>query len=226
MSTYAVTGVAGFIGSSVAEQLLSEGHSVIGIDNLNDAYDVRLKCWRLERMQHCSRMRFHRADVSDRKQVEAVFEENGPVDAVLNLAARAGVRASVENPHAYVETNVTGITGTSMSFSGQTPGLQHYYFLYAHDAAGNSSAAAILGTFNPLPTPAALSNLAPAGSGGFQFTVQSGWAQTTLIQATSNLEDPTSWVTIATNPPSSSTYIFTDTNAYLFPMRFYRVLSP
>ncbi|MBZ5601270.1 MAG: SDR family NAD(P)-dependent oxidoreductase [Acidobacteriia bacterium] len=108
MSTYAVTGVAGFIGSSVAEQLLSEGHSVIGIDNLNDAYDVRLKCWRLERMQHCSRMRFHRADVSDRKQVEAVFEENGPVDAVLNLAARAGVRASVENPHAYVETNVTG----------------------------------------------------------------------------------------------------------------------
>lgn len=125
-----------------------------------------------------------------------------------------------------VETSVTGITGTSMSFTGQTPGTQHYYFLYAHDAAGNSSAAAILGTFNPLPTPAALSNLAPAGSGGFQFTVQSGWAQTTLIQATSNLADPTSWVTIATNPPSSSTYIFTDTNAYLFPMRFYRVLSP
>jgi hypothetical protein len=64
-------------------------------------------------------------------------------------------------------------------------------------------------------------------SGGFQFTVQlAGWPETTLIQATATPADPASWVTIATNPPTSSTYVFTDPDASLFPMRFYRVVSP
>ena len=70
-----------------------------------------------------------------------------------------------------------------------------------------------------------LTNLTPMGSGGFQFTVQAGWVRTTLVQATTNPADPTSWITIATNPPTS-TYIFTDIDASLFPMRFYRVVSP
>ncbi len=125
-----------------------------------------------------------------------------------------------------VETNVSGITGTSATFTGQTPGLQHYYFVYAHDASGNSSSAAIVGVFNPTPTPATLSNLTPVAGGGVQFTVQCGWVQTTLVQATTNIADPTSWVTIATNPPSTSTYLFSDPAAGGFPMRFYRVVSP
>ena len=125
-----------------------------------------------------------------------------------------------------LEASLTGITNFSLAFTGQTPVSTHYYFLYAHDASGNSSAAAILTTYNPVPTPAVLSNPAPLGNGGFQFTVQGSAVQTTLIQATTNLADPTSWETIATNPPTSSAFIFTDGDAGLFPMRFYRVISP
>ena len=99
--------------------------------------------------------------------------------------------------------------------------------MLAYDAAGNVSGYAP-GIFvvNPVPAPASLSNVTPSGGGGFQFTVQSGSVRTTLVQATTNLADPTSWVTIATNPPTSSTFNFTDVNASQFPTRFYRVLSP
>ncbi len=109
MSTYLVTGAAGFIASRVSEMLLDEGHSVVGVDNLNDAYDVRLKHWRLERLQNISGFEFHRLDITDRPTLKQLWEAKGETfDAVINLAARAGVRQSVENPWVYFETNTTG----------------------------------------------------------------------------------------------------------------------
>ncbi len=108
MPQYLVTGAAGFIASRVIELLLADGHTVVGIDNLNDAYDGRLKQWRLERIKSHPGFSFHRLDVSDRPSVEGFGPGSKPYEAVINLAARAGVRYSVENPWVYLETNVTG----------------------------------------------------------------------------------------------------------------------
>ncbi len=103
-----LAGAAGFIGSRVAELLLDEGRAVVGIDNLNDAYDVRLKQWRLARLQPRAGFTFHRLDITDRAALAAALADAGPFAAVVNLAARAGVRPSVSDPWAYVDANVTG----------------------------------------------------------------------------------------------------------------------
>lgn len=111
--TILVTGAAGFIGSKVSEFLLADGHTVVGLDNLNDAYDVRLKEWRLEQLKGKHGFEFHRLDITDRESLNKFFHsrsttQHSAVNAVINLAARAGVRQSVENPWIYFETNVTG----------------------------------------------------------------------------------------------------------------------
>jgi len=103
-----LTGTAGFIGANVAEALLDRGDEVIGADNLNDAYDVKLKAQRLSLLEGRSEFRFARMDISEYEQVRALWEEYGPFDAVLNLAARAGVRASVIDPWVYYSTNTIG----------------------------------------------------------------------------------------------------------------------
>jgi UDP-glucuronate 4-epimerase len=113
MSSYLVTGVAGFIASRVAEFLLADGHSVVGVDSLNDAYDVRLKYWRLAQIEHMPGFTFHKLDICDRPALADLFARQrstagGSWDAVINLAARAGVRQSVENPWIYLDANVTG----------------------------------------------------------------------------------------------------------------------
>jgi UDP-glucuronate 4-epimerase len=110
MATYLLTGAAGFIASRVADLLLEASHTVIALDNLNDAYDVRLKEWRLRRLVEHPNFRFHRIDISDRAAVDAFFEEiaQEQIEAVINLAARAGVRQSVDNPWIYYDTNTTG----------------------------------------------------------------------------------------------------------------------
>lgn len=108
MKRYLVTGAAGFIANNVAELLLEEGHTVIGLDNLNDAYDVRLKEWRLNRLRRWSAFTFRLIDICDSSILENLWFEDGPFDAVINLAARAGVRQSLESPEIYVETNVKG----------------------------------------------------------------------------------------------------------------------
>ncbi len=111
MSTIVVTGACGFIGRTVCEKLLANGASVIAVDNLNDAYDVRLKEWRLGQLQGRPGFSFSRVDIGDREAVRSFgqsVERSGPVDAAVNLAARAGVRGSVTDPWAYVATNVTG----------------------------------------------------------------------------------------------------------------------
>ena len=106
-----VTGGAGFIGAAVCARLLERGDAVTALDSLNDAYDVRLKEWRLARLEGRPGLRFVRADVADEAAVRAAFEEarrDGGFGAVVNLAARAGIRPSVDAPRAYYETNVVG----------------------------------------------------------------------------------------------------------------------
>jgi len=108
VATYIVTGTAGFIGNRVAGMLLDEGHAVHGIDNVNDAYDVALKEWRMRQVDGREGYVFHRIDIRDREALAKVFDAAGEIEAVINLAARAGVRQSVENPWIYEETNATG----------------------------------------------------------------------------------------------------------------------
>ena len=102
-----VTGTAGFIGSHVALNLLARGERVVGLDNLNDYYDVNLKKARLARLQPHSEYAHVHADLADRDAIEALFEQHRPV-RVVHLAAQAGVRYAATNPHAYTRSNVTG----------------------------------------------------------------------------------------------------------------------
>ncbi|SIQ22212.1 UDP-glucuronate 4-epimerase [Peribacillus simplex] len=103
-----VTGAAGFIGSHLSKKLLTNGITVIGIDNLNDYYDVNLKKSRLSLIED-KNFYFEKTNLEDRESINAIFEKYMP-DAVVNLAAQAGVRYSLENPHAYIESNIVGFT--------------------------------------------------------------------------------------------------------------------
>jgi len=102
-----VTGVAGFIGMHVARALLSRGDEVVGVDNLNDYYDPSLKLARLERLQAHPAFTFVRGDIADRASLDQLFSRYRP-QRVVNLAAQAGVRYSLKNPHAYVDSNLVG----------------------------------------------------------------------------------------------------------------------
>jgi UDP-glucuronate 4-epimerase len=104
---YLVTGVAGFIGSFVAERLCAEGHEVIGIDNLNDYYDPNLKLARLKRINHFEKLTFIKMDISNREEIASLFEKE-KFDRVIHLAAQAGVRYSIENPMSYIDSNLVG----------------------------------------------------------------------------------------------------------------------
>ncbi|MBC7878090.1 MAG: GDP-mannose 4,6-dehydratase [Anaerolineales bacterium] len=106
MSNYLVTGAAGFIGSRTTQMLIEQGHTVVGIDNINDAYDPRIKDYRLKKLQELKGFTFHRHDISDKSVIDLF--KNEKFDGVINLAARAGVRYSVENPWAFLESNTTG----------------------------------------------------------------------------------------------------------------------
>ena len=113
MSTYLVTGAAGFIASKVTERLLRRGDSVVGVDNLCDSYDVRLKQWRLEQLQALRGLEFHGTDVADLAGLRLLFQQRAgsggqPFDGVINLAARAGVRDSLIDPWTFFDTNATG----------------------------------------------------------------------------------------------------------------------
>jgi nucleoside-diphosphate-sugar epimerase len=106
MSNYLVTGAAGFIGARTSQMLIEQGHSVVGVDNMNDAYDPRMKDYRLKKLQSLNGFEFVRDDISDKgilhRQSSIV---NRQFDGVINLAARAGVRFSVEDPW-FFESNV------------------------------------------------------------------------------------------------------------------------
>ncbi len=150
MAKYLVTGVAGFIASRVARLLLEAGHTVVGVDNLNDAYDVRMKDHRLGKLKEQAGFEFHHLDVADWTAVETLGQSTDQIDAVINLAARAGVRASVQNPWVYVDTNVTG-TLNLLEFSQRNKVKK---FILA-------STSSIYGADAPLPTPETASSAYP-----------------------------------------------------------------
>jgi nucleoside-diphosphate-sugar epimerase len=147
-ATYLLTGAAGFIGARVAALLLDAGHQVLAFDNLNDAYDVRVKHYRLDRLLSHPGFTFNKLDISEknalRQGVNAAMAEAGAtaIDAVINLAARAGVRQSVENPWVYVDTNVTG----TLNLLELSHDLQIKKFILA-------STSSVYGANAPLPTP-------------------------------------------------------------------------
>ncbi len=150
MATYLVTGVAGFIASRVTEMLLDEEHTVVGIDNLNHAYDVRMKEYRLERLKNRERFSFYEQDISDKHILEMKHFTEPKFDAVINLAARAGVRASVEDPWVYVDTNMTGTLNLlELCQRNDIP-----KFILA-------STSSIYGNNAPLPTPEAADSARP-----------------------------------------------------------------
>ena len=125
-----VTGAAGFIGMHVCERLLARGDEVVGVDNLNDYYDVALKEARLARLTPNPRFRFSRLDIADREGIAALFARERP-QRVINLAAQAGVRYSLQNPHAYVDSNVVGFV--NILEGCRHSGVEH--FVYASSSS-------------------------------------------------------------------------------------------
>jgi nucleoside-diphosphate-sugar epimerase len=141
VANYLLTGAAGFIAARVAAYLLEDGHKVYGVDNLNHAYDPRMKTYRLEGLQEREGFTFQQMDISDKEAV-AGLTQHGPFDAVINLAARAGVRASVEDPWIFLETNTTGALNLlELCKDHQIP-----KFILA-------STSSVYGADAPLPTP-------------------------------------------------------------------------
>lgn len=104
---YLVTGAAGFIGMHISKKLLDLGCTIIGLDNMNDYYDVNLKYARLDMLKKYHRFTFYKIDMAEKDSLALVFKENS-IDVVINLAAQAGVRYSIENPDAYIQSNIIG----------------------------------------------------------------------------------------------------------------------
>lgn len=151
MSHYLITGAAGFIGARTSEMLIEQGHTVTGVDNLNDAYDPRMKAYRLKRLQATPGFTFHKLDISDRD----ILNPQSPIinqkyDGVINLAARAGVRLSVENPWVFLESNTTG-TLNMLELCRQT-GCGKFIL---------ASTSSIYGANPPYPTPESASSSEP-----------------------------------------------------------------
>ncbi len=148
MANYLVTGAAGFIGARTSTILIEQGHTVVGVDNMNDAYDVRVKEYRLKNLQMLNGFEFVRDDISQRVILDRLAGRR--FDAVINLAAWAGVRASVKNPWVYAETNVIG-TLNMLELCRQTDCKK---FLLA-------STSSIYGANPPYPTPETASSSEP-----------------------------------------------------------------
>jgi nucleoside-diphosphate-sugar epimerase len=148
MGNYLVTGVAGFIGARTSEMLIKDGHTVVGVDNINDAYDPRIKEYRLRRLQAMPGFVFHKLDISNKSIIDQF--RNDHFDGLINLAARAGVRYSVEDPWAYVESNMIG-TLNMLEICRQT-GTKKFVV---------ASTSSIYGEDPPYPTPESASSSEP-----------------------------------------------------------------
>jgi len=131
-----ITGAAGFIGFFLAKRLLSDGIEVVGLDNLNDYYDPALKRSRLDQISPMHGFNFVQIDLADRKAVAELFTRHG-FDAVVNLAAQAGVRYSLENPHSYVDSNVVGFV--NILEGCRHNGVQHLVFASSSSVYGGNT---------------------------------------------------------------------------------------
>jgi UDP-glucuronate 4-epimerase len=148
MANYLVTGAAGFIGARTSELLIQDGHTVVGVDNVNNAYDLRMKEYRLKRLNGMQGFTFRKLDISEKSIIEQFKGEK--FDGVINLAAWAGVRASVKNPWIYVESNMTG-TLNMLELCRETETKK---FIVA-------STSSIYGENPPYPTPESASSSEP-----------------------------------------------------------------
>lgn len=144
MANFLVTGAAGFIAARLVERLLAEGHLVWGVDNLNDAYDVRLKQYRLKHLQTLPNFTFERLDIGEADAVQKLFASmpGEGWQAVINLAARAGVRQSLLDPWVYYQTNVTGTL--NLLEACRRHGIKKFLL---------ASTSSVYGAKAPLPTP-------------------------------------------------------------------------
>ena len=133
-----VTGAAGFIGYHVSETLLALGEEVIGIDNVNDYYDVKLKEARLERLQKHNGFTFHRVDISDLEVMQDVVAGAEDIRRVVHLAAQAGVRYSIENPFAYVQANLVGHMSI-LEICRHQPNFEHLVYASSSSVYGGNT---------------------------------------------------------------------------------------
>jgi len=132
-----LTGCAGFIGFHAARKLLSEGHSVIGVDNLNDYYDPALKQARLRLLRAQDGFEFYSVDISDQTALNAAVSGKA-VTHILHLAAQAGVRYSLENPHSYAQTNLIGHLNM-LELARHMEGLEHFVYASSSSVYGERS---------------------------------------------------------------------------------------
>jgi UDP-glucuronate 4-epimerase len=133
-----ITGAAGFIGSSVASMLLARGETVLGIDNLNDYYDVTLKEARLKALHAHDNFSFRRLDISDREAVLALAGDFPGITAIINLAAQAGVRHSLVDPYIYVTSNVMGQV-VMLELARKLPDLKHFIYASSSSVYGGNT---------------------------------------------------------------------------------------
>jgi UDP-glucuronate 4-epimerase len=136
--TVLVTGAAGFIGYHVTEALLARGEQVIGVDNINDYYDVRLKEARLARLQGRNGFTFHKIDISDYPAMRDMMDGATDVKRIVHLAAQAGVRYSLENPFAYVQANLVGHM-TMLELARQQPDFEHLVYASSSSVYGGNT---------------------------------------------------------------------------------------
>jgi len=148
MANYLVTGAAGFIGARTSEFLIKDGHTVAGVDNLNETYDPRVKEYRLKKLQALPGFTFHKLDISQKSVIDYLRDHH--FEGVINLAARAGVRASVKDPWAYVETNMIG--SLNMLELCRASGTKKFIV---------ASTSSIYGEDPPYPTPESASSSEP-----------------------------------------------------------------
>jgi UDP-glucuronate 4-epimerase len=132
-----VTGVAGFIGYHVAEALLARGEVVVGLDSVNDYYDVRLKEARLVRLSRHNGFSFHRIDIANPKVVDGALTDKASIDRIVHLAAQAGVRYSLTNPFAYTHANILGHLSI-LEFARHLPRLQHLVYASSSSVYGGN----------------------------------------------------------------------------------------
>lgn len=160
MNKVFITGVAGFIGSSLAKKILEiiPEASVIGIDNLNDYYDVNLKKYRLEELELYSNFVFYKGDISDKFLLNDIFEKHHP-NIVVNLAAQAGVRYSITHPDSYIKSNINGffnvLEACRHSYDGNGVGVQHLVYASSSSVYGDNKKTPY-STSDPVDSPVSL----------------------------------------------------------------------